>query len=317
MPSAWWGQGGTTSPFPLVKAQGHNPLPHPGGQWRIPGAQMGAGAGGGRVAQAAHTRVRTPGGRCWGLGRGQLRRPPGLSDPPTPTPVARAPTAAGPQPAPSTDDPAQNQQGPGWSQGHSSRAIATAQETGPCRRRRVNKRYRGGPPRTPPLPAPEYRPRVPGPGAWGGRTIPGASSAASPGAGPAPLCPQDRSLGRGPSEESWGRARGPGDRASLPRAEVSARGTGGAGAGGFISPGGVRLLTEPARCTAPLQYGNAVPAGGARLRGAQGYGDHGPADARGRDGNAKGGCGEDASYKGAEMRRAREGRREGAQAERK
>lgn len=161
MPSAWWG-GGTTSPFPLVKAQGHNPLPHPGGQWRIPGAHMGAGAGGGKVAQAAHTRVRTPGGRCWGLGRGQLRRPPGLSDPPSPTPVARAPTAAGPQPAPSTDDPAQNQQGPGWSQGHSSRAIATAQETGPCRRRRVNKRYRGGPPRPPP------RSWVPTPGAGSG-----------------------------------------------------------------------------------------------------------------------------------------------------
>lgn len=120
----------------------------------------------------------------------------------------------------------------------------------------------------PPIPR---RSGAPSPGA-GSR----ASSAASPGAGPAPLCPQDRSLGRGPSAESWG----PGDRASLPGAEVSARGTGGAGAGGFISPGGVRLLTERARCTAPLQHGNAAPEGGARLRGAQGYGARGRARAR-------------------------------------
>lgn len=35
------GTGGTTSPFPLVKAQGHSPLPHPGGQWRIPGSPNG------------------------------------------------------------------------------------------------------------------------------------------------------------------------------------------------------------------------------------------------------------------------------------
>lgn len=55
-------------------------------------------------------------------------------------------------------------------------------------------------------------------------------------------------------------------------------------------------MTERAQCTAPLQYGNAVPAGGAGRRGrearTQGYGARGPAGARGRagDGDAGGGC---------------------------
>lgn len=60
-------------------------------------------------------------------------------------------------------------------------------------------------------------------------------------------------------------------------------------------------MTEQAQCTAPLQYGNAVPARagpGAARRGMQGYRDREPADARGRDRDARGGCGEGANYKG-------------------
>lgn len=75
---------------------------------------------------------------------------------------------------------------------------------------------------------------------------------------------------------------------------------------------GVHLLTERAQCTAPLQYGIAVPAGGAGGGDAREAGRRGrrPADARGRDGDARGGCGEGGSYKGAETRPTRRERRQ-------
>lgn len=79
---------------------------------------------------------------------------------PLPHFVAWSPPEARPLQAPSTEDPAQNQKGPGWSQGHSSRAIATAQETRPCHP--VNKRHGGAP--TPPRPPVGTDPRVAGSG---------------------------------------------------------------------------------------------------------------------------------------------------------
>lgn len=75
--------------------------------------------------------------------------------------------------------------------------------------------------------------------------------------GRARLCPQDWSPGKGPSAESWGREWGPGGPASLPRAEVSARGTGGSGAGGFISPGGGSTY-RPSRRSAPRPCSTAM-----------------------------------------------------------
>ncbi|XP_047600145.1 pro-neuregulin-2, membrane-bound isoform-like isoform X3 [Lutra lutra] len=104
--------------------------------------------------------------------------------------------------------------------------------------------------KTCPQPAPAHKqapPRDPHPTAVAGGPSPGAHRSPARAAQPrparaSPFCapppPPARPRERGPAAEGWGRGRRPGGRASLPRAEVSARGTGGAGAGGFISPGG-------------------------------------------------------------------------------
>lgn len=267
MPSACWGHGGT---FPLVRVQGHSPRPHPVGQRRIPGGPSGdRWLGEEKPAQTVPTRVQTPCGPRWGQGRGATEEGPQVA--PIPPPPLRSP---GHSQRPDRNQPPALTTLPKPRRAPGGSKVTAAGRSPPPKRLAPALAAASTSATAEPPPIPR-RSGAPSPGA-GSR----ASSAASPGAGPAPLCPQDRSLGRGPSAESWGRARGPGDRASLPGAEVSARGTGGAGAGGFISPGGVRLLTERARCTAPLQHGNAAPEGGARLRGAQGYGARGRARAR-------------------------------------
>lgn len=154
---------------------------------------------------------------------------------------------------------------------------------------------------------------VPGPGARRGRLIPAASSAASLGAGAGCLsasriCPR----GRNPLRKAGGSGGDP--EAERPYPEPRSQPE------GLVAPAppvlslqeGVHLLTERAQCTAPLQYGIAVPAGGAGGGDAREAGRRGrrPADARGRDGDARGGCGEGGSYKGAETRRTRRERRQ-------
>lgn len=204
--------------------------------------------------------------------------PPGLPASPSPIPPQRRdpdkPTAL-------PDDPAPNPQGPGRPQGHGSGAIATAQETRCCRCE--NKHHRGAP--TPPPAARGDRAAVSAPDARGGRPVPAASSAASsPGAGPsASLLPRPIP-GRGTLCGTLGAGAGTRGPSVLTRSRgLSQRGWR-RRRDGFISAGGVHLLTERAQCAAPLQYGNAVPAGGAgggEERDAEGRGPRARAGATG------------------------------------
>ena len=116
---------------------------------------------------------------------------------------------------------------------------------------------------------------------WAGGRSPQGGAQPRQEPGPARLCPQDWSPGKGPSAESWGRGWGPGGPASLPRAEVSARGTGGAGAGGFISPGGGSTY-RPSRRSAPRPCSTAMRyrRGRGRGRGREGCRVRGRARAR-------------------------------------
>ncbi|XP_047600144.1 translation initiation factor IF-2-like isoform X2 [Lutra lutra] len=187
--------------------------------------------------------------------------------------------------------------------------------------------------KTCPQPAPAHKqapPRDPHPTAVAGGPSPGAHRSPARAAQPrparaSPFCapppPPARPRERGPAAEGWGRGRRPGGRASLPRAEVSARGTGGAGAGGFISPGGGPPIDGARAVHCALRYGNAVPAGegrgGAGVRGTQGCEgrrdardagmrgtqgcegrrDTGPAGARGRHRDAREGAARDRAAK--------------------
>lgn len=142
-----------------------------------------------------------------------------------------------------------------------------------------------------------------GPESPGGQPISSGSSAASPGAGPTSLCAWDWSPWKGPSAESWGRGWGPGGPASLPGAEVSARGTGGAGAGGFISPGGGPPIdgAGAVHCTpAVRQCGTgAGGAGGGDARDAGMQGQRARGRTRARQGRERG------MWRGRELQRRR------------
>lgn len=70
-------------------------------------------------------------------------------------------------------------------------------------------------------------------------------------------------------------------------------------------------MTERAQCTAPLQYGNAVPAGGAGLRGRR---QTGPAGPRARAGAPATGTREEDAGRERPQRRRGETRAEGAHA---
>lgn len=218
-------------------------------------------------------------------------------------PLPRIPHSPGTE---GTEDPAATPQHPPRrrSQGHSCGAIADAHRPVPSRHQRINKLHRGAPTPAPCVaggPSPGAR-RSPEPGARSephslARREPRPSARPLP--GPAP--------GARTRRRRLGAEAGPGGRASLPGAEVSARGTGGAGAGGFISPGGGPPIDGARAVHCALRYGNAVPAGegrggarGAGVRGTRGCGPRGRARApRGREGR----CGEGASGKGADAGR--------------
>lgn len=212
-------------------------------------------------------------------------------------PLPRSPNSPGTE---GTEDPAATPQHPSRHrpQGHSCGAIADAQKT--C-----------------PQPAPAHKqapPRGPHPTAVAGgpsgalgpaeaRSEPHslARREPRPSAGP-PSAPARPPESR-PAAEGRGRRRRPRGRASLPRAEVSARGTGGAGAGGFISPGGGPPIDGARAVHCALRYGNAVAAGegrGGEGRGAaRDAGTRAPRAPQGREGR----CGEGASGQGADARR--------------
>lgn len=213
--------------------------------------------------------------------------------PPCPQPV-------GPQqPCPESARP------PGDSQGHSSRANATAQDTGPCSRRLVNNRHRAAP--TPPAPV-GTGPLVPGPGARGGRPNPAASSAPSPGARPGHCLPPGPVPGEGTLCRKLGAGGGSRRPSVLTQSRgLSQRGWRRRGRRFYLCGRGPPIDGAGAVHGAPAvrQCGTG---GRGRAARTQADGARGPAGARGRagDGDAGGGCGEGAATK-AQRRDARGG----------
>lgn len=202
MPSAPWGyRGHPPCPLPSGQGPGSQPCPITEVSGETHAAPRGQVAGGGKEDRS-HPGV----GTRVGVGR---PGPPDLTTslsvlwPSAPKPDPHQP------PALKTLPPARRDPRP---QGHGYGAIA-AQDPAPPPRAAL-------PPG--PSPADAGTPGSRNPGARGGGC----------GARP-PSAPQDRP--RGSLFGRRGRGRRPGGRASLPGAEVSARGTGGAGAGGFIS----------------------------------------------------------------------------------
>lgn len=216
--------GSAPSPFPLVRAQSQ-PLSRPGGQRRSLGRPRGAGVcpGGGRAAPWEHWDVDT---RWTPQGRGgAAHRGPRVSPPPPPPSRPRGATPTSPQHCPTTLP--QTRKAPGGPK------VTVAGRLPPLRRPAAAAAKTSTTEEPPPHPRPpvgtEPRCRRQTRGV-GGRSPQRAAPLLPQERGPAPLCSQDRYPGEGPSAERWGRGRALGDRASLPGAEVSARGAGGAGA---------------------------------------------------------------------------------------
>lgn len=273
---------GAPSAFPSGLSPGSQPLPRPGAQGRNLGSPRGdRWLGEGKQVPTAHRGEPTPSPGSWARRGGAGATAPQVSSPPRPRDPQLLPALTNlPQPA-----------GPGRSQGHGGRALAATQKTV------LPPAHKQAPPRCP-HPTPTARGADPVPGAWCSVPVPGARC----------LCPVRGAAGRSRSKQRsvarcppppWARPRGqrkPREgalgaeaepEAERPyRAEVSARGTGGAAPAVLSLQEGVHLLTERAQCTAPLQYGNAVPAGAGRA------GRPEPRDAGTRRAT---GCGEGAS----------------------
>ncbi|XP_038290428.1 collagen alpha-1(III) chain-like [Canis lupus familiaris] len=238
--------------FPLVSARGHSPCP----VLELRAETWAAHEGTGGWARGSRCPQRTVGSRHPARAPG----PAGVGPVPLPPGLAASPASGSPA-APSTDHPAPARGAPAGPK------VTAAGRSPPPRRRscrqRINKRRRGAPtpPRPPegptrcPVPGARCLCPVPVPGARCGEPLAeaGASSTASPGARSLPG-PGRGDRGSPGSAGGGGGARG---RASLPGAEVSARGTGGAAPAVLSLQEGVHLLTARAQCTAPLQYGNA------------------------------------------------------------
>lgn len=205
---------------------------------------------------------------------------------PSPAPVHRS-TPPEPRLSPPTTATTRNSQylrpypalkGPGGGQGQGDRAIAKP--------RQVNKR-RGDPP----------APCAPS-GLAGGEA---RGPAAQPPQAPClPSLPPNRSPGGDPLRKAGARVGTLGER-PYPEPRSQSEGLAARAPAVLSLQEGVHLLTVRAQCTAPLQYGNAVPAGGGRgaAGGVRGMRVAGAAHPRTRAGADAGGDGERKSCKDA------------------